>query len=284
MTKRDDFNSETKESLAKRVGMLCSNPNCCAPTVGPRSESTKWVNVGVAAHIEGAAKGAARYNANQTSEERSSVENGIWLCQTHAKLIDNDPAKYTVSVLQHWKKQAEERAQKALENPKVISYSFAEPQSIVLVTRQRSTDWPAPKNINGKMAAPIRLSPIRAPRDVIDSRIPLVFDKNRLSQGQMLFSVTYQNTGLQIEEKIKIKITFNHAPIEQIKIDKEQRMHIIEGGGKGASSVTFYIPESLPNEMQTAQLVVSADIFPNVEFWTKQSHSSDEVFIYDIIF
>ena len=41
---------------------------------------------------------------------RSDIANGIWLCQTHAKLIDDDELTYTVAVLRDWKEAAEHMA------------------------------------------------------------------------------------------------------------------------------------------------------------------------------
>jgi hypothetical protein len=35
---RDDFNLKTKDTLAKRVGMRCSNPDCRQPTSGPETD------------------------------------------------------------------------------------------------------------------------------------------------------------------------------------------------------------------------------------------------------
>src|SRR5262249_3112254 len=37
-------------------------------------------------------------------------ENGIWLCQNCAKLVDNDPVRYSEACLRGWKRQAEDRA------------------------------------------------------------------------------------------------------------------------------------------------------------------------------
>ena len=109
--KRDDFPAETKRRLALRAGHRCSFPECEAHTAGPSDEANDAVNnVGVAAHIAGAAPGARRYDASMTPEERSSIENGIWLCQTHAKLIDGDETTWTVPVLQKMKTETEARA------------------------------------------------------------------------------------------------------------------------------------------------------------------------------
>ena len=108
--KRDDFNSKTKEILAQRVAFKCSNPDCRKPTIGPNSEETKVTRIGIAAHICAAAPGGPRYDKNMTKKERENISNGIWLCSDCAKLIDVDVNKYTVHLIQTWKKIAEELA------------------------------------------------------------------------------------------------------------------------------------------------------------------------------
>lgn len=114
---RDDFPGAIVDVLAKRVGMRCSNPGCRLSTSGPRDEPTKVINVGVASHITAASSGGPRYDPNLSSSERRSFDNGIWLCQTCSKLIDNDPNRYSVSKLREWKRVAEEAARKAIECP-----------------------------------------------------------------------------------------------------------------------------------------------------------------------
>jgi hypothetical protein len=104
---RDDFNSQIKDTLSKRVGLRCSNPNCRALTSGPNSSEDKATNIGVAAHITAASIKGPRYDASMTSVERSFIRNGIWLCQSCAKLIDSDTLRYTVQLLQEWKIEAE---------------------------------------------------------------------------------------------------------------------------------------------------------------------------------
>ncbi|MGB8581552.1 MAG: hypothetical protein WCD47_12075 [Candidatus Sulfotelmatobacter sp.] len=113
---RDDFLIPVKDLLAKRVGFRCSNPACRKPTSGPQEDPTKSVNIGVAAHITAASPDGARYNTALSSEERKLAENGIWLCQDCAKLVDNDENRYTVEVLQHWKAVSESAALRSLES------------------------------------------------------------------------------------------------------------------------------------------------------------------------
>lgn len=104
---RDDFPLSVKDILAKRVGLRCSNPNCKKLTSGPRTDESKAVNVGVAAHITAASPNGPRYDPELTREERKSAGNGIWLCGVCAKLVDNDPVRFPVEILQQWKRSAE---------------------------------------------------------------------------------------------------------------------------------------------------------------------------------
>jgi tetratricopeptide (TPR) repeat protein len=114
---RDDFPAPIIEQLAKRVGFCCSNPGCQRPTSGPRDDPEKSINIGVAAHITAASPGGPRYDENLTQAERQSITNGISLCQICAKLVDNDPVRYTVEVLRDWKEGAEALALLRLEQP-----------------------------------------------------------------------------------------------------------------------------------------------------------------------
>jgi hypothetical protein len=67
------------------------------------------MNFGEAAHITAASPNGPRYDPTLTSEQRSSIENGIFLCPTCAKMIDLDPIKYNAEKLRQWKLDAEER-------------------------------------------------------------------------------------------------------------------------------------------------------------------------------
>ncbi len=112
---RDEFKAATKELLARRVGFKCSNPGCRQPTSGPQADPSGTVNLGVAAHITAASPDGPRYDPTLTHEQRSSADNGIWLCQTDGKLVDNDKVRYTADGLRSWKTQAEAAAARELE-------------------------------------------------------------------------------------------------------------------------------------------------------------------------
>ncbi len=103
---RNDFTLKTKKILANRVANRCSNPSCRRITCGPQ-KSEGAINIGVAAHITAASSTGPRFEMSITDAERKSIDNGIWLCQSCAKLIDNDIEVYTVEKLRHWKMLAE---------------------------------------------------------------------------------------------------------------------------------------------------------------------------------
>jgi hypothetical protein len=143
-TTRDNFSAATKLALAKRAGFRCSFPGCNAITIGPSDEGlAATASTGEAAHISAASGGlnARRYRATLGSEERSSIENGLWCCELHAKLIDTDELTYTIPMLKKWKVLAEHRAQLrqafgdiALEHrQELISVGLA-PNSLLLIT------------------------------------------------------------------------------------------------------------------------------------------------------
>jgi hypothetical protein len=113
---RDEFAPAVKEILAKRVALRCSNPNCRQPTSGPRDDPAKAVNVGVAAHITAASTEGPRYDPAITMHLRKSAQNGIWLCQVCAKLVDNDEHRYTIDILRGWKSASEATALQEIAN------------------------------------------------------------------------------------------------------------------------------------------------------------------------
>ncbi len=89
-----------------------------ADTTGPQSNPSNVINVGVAAHITAAAQGGPRFESRLSDKDRASTSNGIWLCQTCAKLIDSDLAAYPPHLLGEWKARAEQDARARLGKTK----------------------------------------------------------------------------------------------------------------------------------------------------------------------
>jgi hypothetical protein len=107
---RDEFTEEVKRVIAHRANLVCSNPDCRASTAGPQDDPSKALNIGVAAHITAASSGGPRHDSTITAELRKSAENGIWLCQNCAKLVDNDESLYPSRLLVAWKTVREHSA------------------------------------------------------------------------------------------------------------------------------------------------------------------------------
>jgi hypothetical protein len=107
---REEFTKSTARILGERVGYLCSNPDCGTATVGPHSEPTRALKKGVAAHITAASKNGPRYDADLSTEQRRSIDNGIWLCSSCHEIVDGDAARFPAKQLRQWKEQAERAA------------------------------------------------------------------------------------------------------------------------------------------------------------------------------
>ncbi|GAA3973862.1 hypothetical protein [Mucilaginibacter dorajii] len=127
---RDNFSVETKRILGSRVAYRCCYLGCPAITIGPNTtDSQKFVNLGEAAHIHAAAPGGPRYLATMTAEQRKSIENGIWMCKKHARLIDANYGNYSAETLLQWKQSLEIEAYKQLKS--VDNIVLSEPTTIV---------------------------------------------------------------------------------------------------------------------------------------------------------
>jgi hypothetical protein len=114
---RDDFTKRTIDTLAKRAGYSCSNPECQNPTVGAAQGGDGFVIVGVAAHITAASPGGPRYEPTFTRKQRRHQSNGIWLCEIHGKQVDSDDQHFTVEMLRKWKQRVEDQSFRAILAP-----------------------------------------------------------------------------------------------------------------------------------------------------------------------
>jgi predicted restriction endonuclease len=100
------FTLETKRKLAQRAGYMCSL--CGKLTIGPSSESDESVTLlGDAAHIASAETKGRRHDERMLSKDRKDINNGIWLCKNHHKLVDSDETEYSTAFLHTIKKNHE---------------------------------------------------------------------------------------------------------------------------------------------------------------------------------
>jgi hypothetical protein len=131
---RDDFSQSVKRTLAHRVGLRCSRPEC-EDTSGPRSDPSKSINVGVAAHITAASPGGPRFDSSLSEKDRCSALNGIWLCETCAKLVDSDSSAFTNEMLLAWKARAEQAAKTRIGKTRSPSDSRSRTRAVKALQR-----------------------------------------------------------------------------------------------------------------------------------------------------
>lgn len=103
--KREDFDKSVIDALAQRAAFICSNPDCKTLTIAPSSEDEKKIiYIGKAAHITAASERGPRFDSSLSSEERKSINNGIFLCSNCADMIDkNQGIDFSVVLLKKWK-------------------------------------------------------------------------------------------------------------------------------------------------------------------------------------
>ncbi len=125
---RDDFPYKIKKVISQRSAYTCSNPDCNNLCIGPSKEKIDQVNYfGKVAHISAASEGGPRYDPSLTPEERSSIENAIFLCSNCADMIDkNNGVDYNNSVLKKWKEDHEREIRKRLKSQKPLKSTIAE--------------------------------------------------------------------------------------------------------------------------------------------------------------
>ncbi len=156
--KRLEFPEKVKITLGARVGFVCSYPNCGQNTIGPKDNS--FAILGEAAHIYGAVLPDKNSdNANRiprpappeiTEDYIKCLDNGIWLCAYHHKLVDSiwSEKTHTSADLKRWKVEAENKQAKALKEKEheVIKKFFDKlPEKLcggkVQVNKFSSAEW-----------------------------------------------------------------------------------------------------------------------------------------------
>lgn len=153
--------------MAHRAGYRCSKPACGISTRGAALGDDGVINVGFAAHITAASPRGPRYDPTLTKEQRRHRSNGLWLCGTHAKLVDSDESHFTVKELRTWKRLAEQRSflEVVASKPSPLGRLLADDEDIQtafdllldycksdLSAFQRTPSWPShPVTLNLRM-------------------------------------------------------------------------------------------------------------------------------------
>lgn len=106
MSNRDNFTLSVKKIMAERVAWRCSFPDCGVITIGPKmGDDSKSMNLGEAAHIHAASLEGPRYDTAMSSEQRKDIQNGIWMCRSHATFIDADFNEFSAETLRLWRRK-----------------------------------------------------------------------------------------------------------------------------------------------------------------------------------
>src|SRR5262245_48377836 len=81
-----------------------------------------------------------------TGQQRADISNGVWLCQTCAKKVDDDEVRFSAAVLYHWKVVAE---QTALHE---IGKTAPRRDAVQIVDKWVNTSYPETAGINLDLA------------------------------------------------------------------------------------------------------------------------------------
>ena len=73
-----------------------------------------------------------------TPEERRSAENGIWLCDVHARAVDSEDSKFTVDELREWKRRTNVDSWRSVMNNAPFGPEVQDPAPHDLVDRLRT--------------------------------------------------------------------------------------------------------------------------------------------------
>lgn len=94
------------EATTKRLFALsrnrCAFPKCTTPIVQLSGTVT-----GEICHIKARNPGGPRYDATQSDEQRHAFDNLVLFCSVHHKIVDDQPARFTVELLKDMKEMHE---------------------------------------------------------------------------------------------------------------------------------------------------------------------------------
>ncbi|TYL81272.1 hypothetical protein [Bradyrhizobium cytisi] len=102
--------SQSGPTLAVMKRLFAHSGNCCA---FPRCEIPivhEATIIGQTCHIRAARPGGARFDPNQSTQDRHGFDNLILLCANHHTIVDDDPEAYTVARLVKMKAEHEAKS------------------------------------------------------------------------------------------------------------------------------------------------------------------------------
>lgn len=109
----------------------CSFPGCAKKLVADKTLLDPAVILGEMAHVVGESDDGPRGKSLLSVDERNRYENLILLCEEHHKLIDGQPATYAIETLQRFKRDHEDRCQRAFERSLADEAAVVAPEPLV---------------------------------------------------------------------------------------------------------------------------------------------------------
>jgi len=132
--KRCDFSPQTKKSVRKQSGYICSNPSCRKFLWSPNKNNNSAS--GVVSHIIAASKNGPRASPDHNQKNIKSYKNALLLCSNCDKMIDAHPSLYPIDMLTEWKNKAEKDHMRFLDS----IYSFSSSQRKLKESEKKLSD------------------------------------------------------------------------------------------------------------------------------------------------
>ncbi|WP_444843717.1 hypothetical protein [Duganella caerulea] len=124
---RAEFTPKVWDQIAEMVNYICVMPGCETSGRFPSQDGSRMISVGVRAHASAAQEGGPRFKPEWTDEQRKALDNGVYLCATHARQVDVDEAAFPVELMQQWQREKVlQLAASGGKPPRRANYNVAE--------------------------------------------------------------------------------------------------------------------------------------------------------------
>lgn len=210
---RDNFSTKVIRQLRTRVAHRCSNPECRVPTVAAGVRPDAVTSIGVAAHIHAASVGGPRYCAEMTTQERTSIENGIWLCSACSIKIDRDVERYSAELLREWRVKADDQAVQELGKPLPSANDARDQITMTLTGLPMSFAPTAIQNVHAASALALEKLDPRFHVETSHHHRTTTFTLHAKENVPMSFII---DTGANAECKAQLSAMLDHGQIARV--------------------------------------------------------------------
>ncbi|MEE4835249.1 hypothetical protein V2K48_20185 [Pseudomonas alliivorans] len=278
---RDNFTAKVKNALALRAGYRCAFTGCGVATSGPSDEaSDKHVSIGVAAHITAAAPGGERHDSTMSTVDRAAIDNGIWLCQTHSRLIDVNSVAYPVSTLLQMKADHELAIKAEMERmrsvPQHTDFIAVGPNIVfvgeIIGVEEDTWSFSVGHFFIGDLSHLIRYIDQYAAMDSYDKYVLV----NSIGDGRELTRApVWTKSGNDFVLKLCVKVGFPRIDAHRIPMDlalsDEHDLFITNGQFARVSGL-----DALPQKIKTCLSTIRGEVFNAPAYGTRIREYSQE--------